>query len=378
MSLGPKNVFLIYEMIALNYDQYLYEPNQMPPQSWDSRGDSALIYYKRSVDESIKEGAFSIMQLGVEYINDLCDHKRRLTGLDCSEVLGVERYSDFLSQSYMALNVKDIESTILAEEKESMENIARAEKQNLNRLSNNRLMWGGALLISGLIFSIILLTVQKKRLLSRMQTLRSQINPHFMNNSLNAIESLIIQDKKKEASKYLVHFSRLTRKMLDSSRKPMTSLKDELDTLKHFLALEQLRFRDKFSYTIEISPEIDTGQVQFPAVLLQPYVENAILHGIKPLEGKGHLSIKIEKLGKTLKVSIQDNGIGRTASAAIKAQSNRSEKRISHAMKINEERIQMLKKNKKTKVEIIDLYDEYQNSKGTLVSIQLPFKTIKT
>ena len=145
------------------------------------------------------------------------------------------------------------------------------------------------------LLQIILQIQQQKRLQARMETLRAQINPHFMSNSLNAIESLVNQDQKQAASKYLIHFSRLTRRLLNSSRNPQTSLKEELKTLEHFLALEQLRFRDKLQYDIMVASGLNPENIEVPAMILQPYVENAIWHGLMHKEGTGNILIELKK-----------------------------------------------------------------------------------
>ncbi len=376
LDLNYSNNFMAYEIIGLNYDQILYG-NQEEPQEWNAKGDTALIYYKKAIEEAKKQGALSFMELEVEYINVLCEHKRRLTGESCNSILGVSNYKDLLNRDYAYLVQSFRREIEEAEEKVLTFEIEKAEARYNGKYADVLYLGVAILVVLFLIFTVLILLVQKRRLLAQMQALRSQINPHFINNSLNAIESLIIQDQKKEASKYLVHFSRLTRKMLDSSRKHITSLKDEIETLRHFLALEQLRFRDKFTYTIQLQPGLNPEHIQFPAVFLQPYVENAILHGIKPLDTKGHIDISIYQIGKYLKIEIQDNGIGRKAAELIKQRSSRPKDRKSHALKINEERIRLFQNDRNTKVNLIDLVDENQVATGTLVEISIPIKKYK-
>lgn len=208
-----------------------------------------------------------------------------------------------------------------------------------------------------------------------MEALRAQINPHFMSNSLNAIENLINQDKKQEAAKYLIHFSRLSRQILQRSRSPNVSLKEELRTLKHFLELEKLRFQDKLNYEIVVDDKLNTELVEVPALLLQPYVENAIWHGIKPKAEPSHLRIELRREDKYLLGIVEDDGIGRERSRELKAQSVLQQK--SMGMEITEERIQGMGKVKGTQVEVIDLRNDSGEPAGTRVQIRLPLRYVK-
>lgn len=205
-----------------------------------------------------------------------------------------------------------------------------------------------------------------------MDTLHTQINPHFLANSLNAIESLINLGKKQEASKFIIHFSRLSRQVLKRSLSPITTLEEELNTLKHFLELEKLRFRDKLTYEITIAPDLNPGMIEIPGLLLQPYVEKAIWHGIKPKTTPGFLKIQIKKEAKALICIIEDNGIGRQKSKVIKAAL--AAQRQSMGLTIAEEYTHLNRKLKGKKVNIIDLVNEQGQAFGTQVILRLPLK----
>ena len=153
----------------------------------------------------------------------------------------------------------------------------------------------------------------------------------------------------------------------------MTSLSSELKTLDHFLALEQLRFRDKLTYNIELDPDIDGALVEVPAMILQPYAENAIWHGIKPKPEGGHVQVGVRKEGKVLVFIVEDNGIGREQSRALKQASVMKHK--SMGMKVTEDRIKAMGRVKGSQVEIQDLKDAAGSATGTRVIIRLPFKT---
>lgn len=373
LEIQKEKRFFTYNLIAWNYDDYLYISGD-PPTTYSVEGDSALYYYNLALEGAKTVGALNSMEGIVKNINTLCGHKLRLTGKDCSELLGGRAYQDLLNESYAEL-VDSMQAEILSSDKQYRvfeKNQLRAEaKNNMNR---TRLRFGVILLLATIVFLLFLLFVQRKRFQARMEALRAQINPHFFHNSLNAIESLVNKNDRAAASKYLVHFSRLSRKVLNSSREPYTTIKEEFQTLKHFLELEKLRFRDKLTYELAFHPDLEPEKVKIPALLLQPYVENAILHGIKPKEEGGHVRVFAAPKGKKLICTIEDNGIGRKKSRELQEQSVFHQQRKSYGMKINEERIRMTSRFSKTQVQIQDLYQENGEPQGTRIEISMPFK----
>ena len=148
-----------------------------------------------------------------------------------------------------------------------------------------------------------------------MQALRAQMNPHFISNSLNAIEELIHDKQAQKAADYLIEFSRLCRMVLNHSRYEEITLQEEIESLKYILSLEQLRLPDKLKYAIEVDPELESSHIRIPAMLIQPYVENAIWHGIYPKEGIGQVKVIIrKKSAQQLECIIEDDGVGRAKS----------------------------------------------------------------
>jgi sensor histidine kinase YesM len=150
-----------------------------------------------------------------------------------------------------------------------------------------------------------------------MQALRAQMNPHFVFNSLNSINRFILKKQGAEASEYLTKFSKLIRMILNSSANVAVSLAEDLEALRLYLELESLRFDNKFNYKIECDPEMDADQIQVPPMLLQPFVENAIWHGLMNKEGEGHVWINISQENSTLLCTITDDGIGRKKAAEL-------------------------------------------------------------
>ncbi|MCB0533931.1 MAG: histidine kinase [Lewinellaceae bacterium] len=218
-------------------------------------------------------------------------------------------------------------------------------------------------------------SVYEKRLANvEMSALLAQMNPHFLFNSLNSIDSYIIRNESRKASEYLNNFARLMRLILNNSRTNYISLSDELEALDLYLQMESLRFKDKFAYEIIVDENLDTSGVSIPPMLIQPYIENAIWHGLMHKDsGLGKVTLRVNQLGDNLECVIEDNGVGRTY--AMELSSKRSgNKRQSMGMKITEDRIEIINKlyDANTRVQIIDLYDDAGNATGTRVVLTIP------
>ncbi len=206
-----------------------------------------------------------------------------------------------------------------------------------------------------------------------LKALRAQMNPHFVFNSLNSIQHYIYNSKSDEAVKYLNKFAKLMRVILNNSDKPTVTVEDDLEALKLYLELEKMRFEGKFDYTIDVDENVDMDYDVMPPMLLQPYVENAILHGLTPLEKKGHLEITIRSVENFILCMITDNGIGRRRAAEIKRTMPGS-KHKSFGMKITEERLRILNEISMSEhsVKITDLYNPDGSSVGTRVELYIP------
>ena len=204
---------------------------------------------------------------------------------------------------------------------------------------------------------------------TEMKALRSQLNPHFIFNSLNSIGDYIARHDKETADIYLVKFAKLMRMILENSEHRTISLADDLKTLELYIQLEALRLGHKLLYEIVIDEEIDTEIAMVPPMILQPFVENSIWHGISPKNGSGKIIIRVKKDGDMIEYMVDDNGIGRTGSAALKVGKNGSPRK-SFGIKVIQSRISIINEAKQTnaKVELTDL-DE-----GTRVSIRLPYE----
>ncbi|MBN2682772.1 MAG: tetratricopeptide repeat protein [Bacteroidales bacterium] len=238
----------------------------------------------------------------------------------------------------------------------------------------------GFFAISLLVFFLIRLQnkrkrnqIEKKSLELETGMLRSQMNPHFIFNSMNSIQSYISENDAYRAEKYLSKFAMLIRNILENSRKSYISIEKELETLELYIGLEKLRFNNKFEYKIESDDNIDYEFFTIPPMLIQPYIENAIIHGIQNKDEMGLIIVNFKLLGNIIKCSVIDNGIGRSESAKIK----KEKKHESLGIKVTEERLELLTKEsgKQLNVKIIDLF-ENNNPCGTRVEIDIPFKEI--
>jgi len=206
----------------------------------------------------------------------------------------------------------------------------------------------------------------------KLEALRSQLNPHFVFNCLNSIQGLINKKDDEAANVYLTKFSRLMRMILAYSRKPEILIKDEIHALELYLELENMRFRNKFDYKITLEGGIDVGNMKISPMLMQPYVENAIKHGLMHKSTKGKIDILLNLENSTLHCTIKDNGVGREKAAQLNKTLNRFHK--STGMDLTKERLEILNKLKgmDMTVTITDLYDADKNPAGTSVKIAIP------
>jgi len=201
----------------------------------------------------------------------------------------------------------------------------------------------------------------------KLKALRSQMNPHFIFNSLNAIQSYVSDNNNVDAIKYIAQFARLMRQILNGSEQVSVLLEEQIDFIKNYLRLECLRFNNRFNYEIDIDDELEPDIMKVPPMILQPYVENAIIHGMKGETQNGLIKISYQLMedDEHILCVVSDNGQGRKAATDLKR------KHKSLGTKITEERLKALK-DEEVKVKIIDLKDEAGNPLGTRVEVVLP------
>lgn len=296
--------------------------------------------------------------------------------------------SIFSEKNRRSVVIKEADWKIKRKEIENnhLHDLSKIQKKELN-IKNWLLAGSGVLLLLLIMIAFFIyknIQTEKKRELSsfrqniaetKMQALRAQMNPHFLFNSLNSIENFIMKNEKRAASDYLNKFSTLIRMILDSSREEMVPFTKDFEAIKLYVELEQLRFNHKFKFTTSISAFILNNDYGVPPLLIQPFVENAIIHGLSHSENENlelKLSVNIE--GDYIIYEIEDNGIGRAQSGKYRIKRGSSHESL--GIKVTMERIGILNMQNKEKasLDIVNLYDQAGKPAGTRV--RLMFKAM--
>ena len=316
-------------------------------------------------------------------------------------------YKEYKAVSDSFLNEKNLahisfiqtqfETEIKEEENKKLRGAQYLKDRELKQ--KNLLLLASAIMVCLLILSAILIykaiqTKQQQKLLAEqrrhfnlqqhvheleLRALRSQMNPHFIFNSMNSIRNFILQQNPDEASDYLAKFASLMRMILDSSTQTFVLLEDEIKMLELYLDLEALRFSDKFQHRIVVDTTLDASDIRIPPMMVQPFIENAIWHGLlNKKEGKGEIRVLFHDFDtdntNLVTCQIEDNGIGRVKAAEIK-----KAKLVEHQSRgihLTMQRLQILgdELELQTSTQIIDLYDSEGHATGTRVMMQLPVK----
>jgi ligand-binding sensor domain-containing protein/uncharacterized membrane-anchored protein YhcB (DUF1043 family) len=219
-----------------------------------------------------------------------------------------------------------------------------------------------------------MLEIEKQKFDLEQKALRLQMNPHFIFNSLNSIQSYILSNDAEKAVLYLGKFSQLMRLILTNSAYKFISLKEELKSITYYLDLEKLRFENKFDYTITLDKNLDEDFIEIPPMIIQPYIENAIIHGLLHKSTKGKIEITFQLKGENLICTVEDDGVGRERSMEIAKQSGI--KRKSRGMLITQARLEILNRQSRDEfsVRVIDLKDETGNPTGTRVELVIHYR----
>ncbi len=248
------------------------------------------------------------------------------------------------------------------------------KEQEFTNNMNNLLLFGLLIVTVGVLF---LRRISKQRKVSNQQlalrSLRSQMNPHFIFNALNSVNSFISLNNERDANKFLSEFSSLMRTVMENSEYDFISLTKEIEILNIYLKLEHHRFKDKFTFHLNIDENIDEDHIQLPPMLIQPYLENAIWHGLRYKNEKGFLQINIKEQSNKIIIEIMDDGIGRVKSKLFKTKNQKKNKSI--ALKNIDQRIEIFQNLHKIKIDvkITDLYTEKEDT-GTKIIIIIPQK----
>lgn len=249
----------------------------------------------------------------------------------------------------------------------------RALKDELISKKNtfNYFLLGSVVLMVLLFIFIVkaLYSIKTKNKKIALQSLRREMNPHFIFNSLNSVNQFISENKELEANKYLTSYSNLMRNMMENSNKDFVALNNEVEQLKKYLDLEHLRFNEKFDYEITIDDALDGDAVLVPNMLLQPHLENAIWHGLRYKEGKGFLKLDFKLKNNMVKVIVDDNGIGLTKSRELKTTNQKVHE--SRGMTNTRERISLLNELYKKNISL-KISEKENPETGTRIEISFP------
>jgi LytS/YehU family sensor histidine kinase len=228
-----------------------------------------------------------------------------------------------------------------------------------------------------MVIGYLLMQFQKLRVKHKMtelkqKNLNQQMNPHFVYNCLNSIQSYIFQNDTDRSVVYLAKFAKLMRKILESSQNEYMSIHDETELLTLYLELESMRFKGKFDYSIRVDDKIDPYDYKIPTLLVQPFVENSLWHGIQNKPGKGHIDIEFRLDKDLLFCSIEDDGIGRSKAALLHREFHTNHQ--SMGTNITQDRMKLLKVlyGKKLDIKFVDLMNKQNSPVGTRVEINLP------
>lgn len=293
-----------------------------------------------------------------------------------------EQYIVLRDSLYKEENKKTIAELEIKYEagKKEAENKSLLQENKVKSLeiSNNRFLMAGLAGLLVLVLGLGYLLIRQNKLKAQQlaiqfeqKLLRTQMNPHFIFNSLASIESFIYDHQPKEAGVYLSNFSKLMRLILENSSLEYITLEKEIEFLNYYLSLQKLRLDDNLAYTIEVDKNMDTGQIYLPPMLTQPFIENAIEHGFRGSKKQGDIKIVFNLIGDNLEVQIIDNGIG-----IDKAQQQKDLHKThkSMAMQITMERLALLNKSKKKKLSFSykDMANEQAGLSGTKIVFLIP------
>jgi hypothetical protein len=394
----------------------------------DNKVDSALIYFGKAMDEARLQNdlrnKYQVYLAEGQYLKNLSPDKKVVLLDSALNIAKSTQYYEGISNAAKQLSSvfddkKNIDSTliyyriyrsafdslfsennrrnVIINESDWMINRKEIENRHLlelSQLQKGQLIFKNALLLAALILLVLIVVTaffiyksieaKKKRTEfalkqkiaeSQIQSLRAQMNPHFIFNSLNSIENFMMQNEKRKASDYLHKFALLIRTILESSRNELTSVSLDMEALQLYIDLEQMRFNNKFTYKETIDPKLLSGDYTVPTLLIQPYVENAIVHGIAHSDRTDlKLNVSATLENDYIKYVIEDNGIGRCQSADYNKLNKLHHKSV--GLKITEDRVLLFNQEEVLNgyIKIIDLFNADNSSNGTRVEVKIKAK----
>lgn len=330
----------------------------------DTQG--AIDLFKKSYGMALKKGHTLEAQKSVRKLDSLFD-------VSGDTGASVQLYRDFLGKlpDLVAKDRSLVDNKILEDTEQRITQLEK-EKELKDELIRKKSIFNygliGALIILMILVLVIFRTLKKVQVRNKkiaLQSLRREMNPHFIFNSLNSVNHFIATNNELEANHYLTRFSKLMRGVMENSAEDFIPFHQELDLLQNYLALEKTRFTDKFDYEINVDESLNTQNLKVPGMLVQPFLENAIWHGLRYRTTKGFLKLSFEKDQQHLKISIEDNGIGIEESKKQKTQHQKI--REGRGMKNTLERISLLNDLYKQNIEC--KITDKKTGQGVLVEI---------
>ena len=359
-----KNSFYRYDSLkyVVNFGLELFFPfphRQLNEMMWTQ---AKSMYYNLYQISEAKENALEALKYYIAYFNAV----------------------DTLNKLQHNREIIEIHTRYETERKEEqIESLSQENAFQEFKLKQSRLFLFG---LGGLVVLIVILAIvlirqnklreQQKNLLLQQKLFRSQMNPHFIFNSLSSIQGFITEKDPRTASRYLSRFAKLIRNILDSSVEEFISLETEINTIENYLELQKVRYKGKFDYSIEVDEKIDKETISIPPMLAQPFIENSIEHGFKHKKARGNLKIRFSLKNNLIVFEVEDDGIGREKAQEIVFKQNKDH--ISMATDITRERLMVLNKKLKQKIRlnIVDLKNEKNEPAGTMVIFDIPYRYV--
>ncbi|MFV9551645.1 tetratricopeptide repeat protein [Algibacter sp. PT7-4] len=341
------------------------------------------IYTKRALGLAKKIGAIEWEANAWQILTNIYEHRNQN-----KKALNAYKTHIKLLDSFNAMQNKEelakleakhkynLEKQVLNAEHEKQQLIAQ-EEINKQKLIKNTTLIIGLVVIIAIIIGVILfrrkqLAIAKSKEIefknkvtdTELKVLRAQMNPHFIFNSLNSINSYIIKNDTESATNYLTKFSKLIRKTLETSTEKEVLLKHDIELLENYLEIEKKRLNNSFTYTIKVNQDIDANNTLIPPLILQPFLENSIWHGIAQMKNEGHINIVFKKENDMLFCIVDDNGVGRKEVVQV------SKEKKSLGINLTKNRIDIVNAQRNTKgsLNIID------KNQGVTVEVKLPLK----
>lgn len=355
--------------------------------SYSMLGETYLqVYdYKRAI-EHLNEGLAIAMKIGSKYQIETCARLLAIAHEKTEDLRNSIRYLK-ISQVYKdsIFNEESLRHITVVRAKheadkskfqiQQLNNETSLQKKLISQQRKTILLFAFFVLVfvagSILIYRQVKLNAEYKGILMQQRLLRSQMNPHFIFNALSAIQVYILENDMENSSKFLSHFARLMRQVLHSSQREYVSLEEEKNMLNYYLKLQQLRFPQPFSFNITFDKDIEEALTLIPPMITQPFVENAVEHGLRSVEKNGLVEVRFLRDNNTLLIEIEDNGIGMAVAQMINKGGAKHE---SMATRITNERLQVIERmtKKQCSLTITDLHSDSAQKSGVLVKIKIP------